>query len=243
MEQRQLKTTLLESTKPDPILGIQLSNSSNHNNNNDPSSTSTDPQSGPSLWLNSDLNKIILTKEQVWGLKLDRRGSLIKTQDNGSTESELELEMMKKYGGPQRLNFGLDSNPENRSLLFKDLGQIMVEDRILDSKFLHPQSPNSIDSDGETSNSNLSIEERNQILNGEMKALEEKEEEKKEVLKRILDLKNSNGRGIQRENVRRIIGHFGKRNEGDQAEGKGTDTGSPEVQGEFLRKWREVVLG
>lgn len=48
------------------------------------------------------------------------------------------------------------------------------------------------------------------------------EDEKAESLKRILDLKNANSRGIRFENTRRILRRFGQ----------GQGTGRPEVQGE-----------
>lgn len=175
--------------------------------------------------MSSDLHKLILTKEQVWGLKLDRRGSLISvpTISNCPEGEDAKLEALsQEFGGPLRLNFGLDSSPSNRELLFKDLGETMTEDSILDSQYLDPNTPEGNDVN------------RNEVLNGEIEALEAREEKKKEVLKRILDLRNASGRGIQRENVRRIVEFF-SRNKGE--DGKGADTGSPEVQGEF--KWTD----
>lgn len=54
---------------------------------------------------------------------------------------------------------------------------------------------------------------------------EKEEAEKRERLLRIVDLRNAGAKGIEVENTRRIVEAFGR---------KEGDTGSPEVQGEFL---------
>ena len=72
--------------------------------------------------------------------------------------------------------------------------------------------------------------------------LEQEQQQSAATLARILDLRNASGKGIQVENTRRIIEHFGHR-----SDGRGPDTGSPEVQAAILtyriRNLAEHLLG
>ncbi|SPO28827.1 related to MRPS28 - mitochondrial ribosomal protein, small subunit [Ustilago trichophora] len=199
LDQRLLKVRMLESSKPDPVLGHQ--------------STPT----GSQTWERSELAKLILDKETVWGVKEDRRGNLVSISaeeqaagrknvfDRASAKDAATL------GGPVRLNFGLDS--KDRQLLFQDLPQVMVKDRILDSWNLGALVR------GTANKADVSAFE------SEYSKVQAEEQTNKESLGRILDLRNASGKGIQVENIRRIISYFG---------GEKRDTGSPEVQAAVL---------
>lgn len=175
LEQREIKARLLDASKPDPVLGHR--------------------PDAAGIWNRSELAQLILSKEQVWGVKEDRRGNLVP-----ATDAE---------GSPQRLNFGLEYEPTARQLLFDQLPTVMTRDRILDSRNL-----------GHIINGNATSENVADF-DEEYQEIAEQETNNANILARVLDLRNSSGKGIQVENIRRIINHFGG----------GTDTGSPEVQG------------
>lgn len=187
---------LLESSRPDPVLGYQRT-----------------PE-GEARWEQSELAQLILEKEEVWGVKEDRRGNLVPVERKPRTtilEDADSAEDAARLGGPEHLNFGLTR--EDRELLFSHLPTVNAEDRILDSPHtssIHAPQLSAMDE--------------------EFRELEHEEKQSAEMLSRILDLRNASGKGIQVENIRRIIQHFGKREGADAA--KGVDTGSPEVQGE-----------
>ncbi|PWN47385.1 hypothetical protein IE53DRAFT_390476 [Violaceomyces palustris] len=199
LEQRELKVRMLEMSKPDFVLGHQPN------------------PVGERVWNESELCKILLDKHQVWGVKEDRRGNLVPidphlvecSQDNRF--DALNLSAAQKYGGPTRLNFGLRAN--DRRLLFQALPEVMVKDRLMDSErlgfILDESAPFQADIDA---------------FEKEYTKLDAEEKGNASVLSRILDLRNASGKGIQVENTRRIIAHFGQ----------GIDTGSPEVQAAVL---------
>ncbi|WFD35656.1 hypothetical protein MCUN1_002514 [Malassezia cuniculi] len=199
LAQRDVKQRLFEMSRPDPVLGHQLT------------------AEGEALWKNSELAKLILSKGEVWGVEEDRRGRLVSVEpkehpDDATVDAEAAI------GGPRRLNFGLDADA--RRTLFQSLPRVMVEDRILDSPNI-----NSLHSEG--------IE----AVAAEQNELEAEQERSVETLSRILDLRNASGKGIQVENTRRIIAHFGARDDG-----RGIDTGSPEVQAAvFTYRIRNLV--
>lgn len=184
-EKQELKALIWERTKPDPVLGHQTNDQ------------------GEELWRSSELASLILSKDEVWGYKEDRRGNLVPVEARGDAGDE---------GQPNRkLNFGLTQ--DDAELLFKDLPTVMVDDGILDSRHIHRKDPEGLE-----------------ILSDELNAHTSIETEKAGVLARVLDLQNASGKGIQVENIRRITNHFGARG-ADEAGEKGLDTGSPEVQG------------
>lgn len=200
LDQRILKVRMLESSKPDVVLGHQTS------------------RSGTKVWGNSQLAKIVLNKEIVWGVKEDRRGNLISI----SSEPEgwrggkhvmniIAARKARQMGAPERLNFGLDA--KDQQLLFQGLPQVMVKDRILDSWNLGALIR------GTANQADVAAFE------AEYAKVQSEEASNKEALARILDLRNASGKGIQVENIRRIIDHFG---------GPNRDTGSPEVQAAVL---------
>ncbi|KDN52195.1 hypothetical protein K437DRAFT_244165 [Tilletiaria anomala UBC 951] len=178
LEQRQLKKTLLERSKPDPVLGHQLNDE------------------GKALWDMSELKQLLLEKEKVWS---GEAGTPTTAPSTSAEDRQL---------GPSLLNFGLQNS--DRKLLFEDLPQIMVEDRLLDS----PAAAVTHGSDM------LKMEET-------LLKYEAEEQSSVDVLSRILDLRNASGKGIQVENTRRIVKAFGR----PPAK---ADTGSPEVQAAIL---------
>ncbi|GAC98204.1 likely mitochondrial ribosomal protein [Pseudozyma hubeiensis SY62] len=198
LDQRNLKVRMLESSKPDAVLGHQST------------------PAGQKVWTDSELAQIVLNKQIVWGVKEDRRGNLVpisSEEQSASTRNVFDSVAAKDAaaaGGPLRLNFGLDGS--DRQLLFQDLPQVMVKDRILDSWNLGTLVR------GTANQADVSAFE------SEYAKVQSEEDTNKHSLARILDLRNASGKGIQVENIRRIIAHFG-----DQK-----DTGSPEVQAAVL---------
>lgn len=184
LAQREVKQRLFDMSKPDPVLGHQLNDE------------------GRALWENSELAKLILSKEEVWGVQEDRRGQLQPVAPTPRDEDAKLEEVMEKYGGPRRLNFGMDET--DRRTLFQSLPRVMTTDRALDS-----------------AGSDAMVDDLQQ--------LEAEQAQSAETLSRILDLRNASGRGIQVENTRRIIEHFGR-----PTSHGGPDTGSPEVQAALL---------
>ncbi|CDU24963.1 related to MRPS28-mitochondrial ribosomal protein, small subunit [Sporisorium scitamineum] len=199
LDQRNLKVRMLESSKPDVVLGHQ-----------------TNP-AGTKVWQDSELAKIILNKQTVWGVKEDRRGNLVSVsaeEQAAAAKNAFDATAAKEaasIGGPLRLNFGLDG--QDRQLLFQDLPHVMVKDRILDSWNLGTLIR------GTANQADIAAFEE------EYAKVQSEETTNKQSLARILDLRNASGKGIQVENIRRIIAHFG---------GPSNDTGSPEVQAAVL---------
>lgn len=111
-EKQELKALLFARSKPHPVLGHQMN------------------EEGEALWKNSELAGLILSKDEVWGYKEDRRGNLVAVE--GSEESE-----------EKRLNFGLGK--DDADLLFKDLPGIMVDDNILDSPHIYRKDPEGLE--------------------------------------------------------------------------------------------------
>jgi small subunit ribosomal protein S15 len=162
---------------------------------------------GRAAWQRCELAQVVLQKDAVWGVKEDRRGNLVAVPSTHADDAAA-AEVAQRLGGPLRLNFGLGA--KDRELLFRDLPAVQVEDSIFHDYF-RSAAPDMA------------------AAAAQVPALEAREEASAETLKRILDLRNASGRGIQAENIRRIVGHFGKR------VGAPPDTGSPEVQGECGR--------
>lgn len=193
-EKHELSLQIQELTKPDPYLGHQ------------------DNEEGHKYWQSSELCKVILSKDTVWGVREDRRGNLIKIDESREVAVEGAGNDQEGQGtelnlGPERINFGLDT-AEDRQMLFADLPFISQQDVMR-----HRQDPSMAD----------------EKLIDEIEDKQWKGQNGVSILSRILDLKNASGKGIQVENTRRIIEHFGRREEGDS---RGPDTGSVEVQGE-----------
>lgn len=165
---------------------------------------------GYTYWKNSELAQLILSKEEVWGLAEDRRGQLVPVEPLPRPDDAQVDAQAAEFGGPRRLNFGLGE--EERRTLFQSLPRVMTEDRVLDAASVHAGRDQGAD-----------------ILVAEHAQSEEEQQQSAAALARILDLRNASGKGIQVENTRRIVQHFGAR-ENDQ----GPDTGSPEVQAAIL---------
>lgn len=189
---REIRNRVNVLTKPCPVLGHQLN------------------ETGETLWRNSELAQVVLSKDAVWGVKEDRRGNLIPVE-SASIDDEAAAQEARNFGGPPRLNFGLQR--ADREMLFSALPSVIAEDRILDSPHLTAGS-----ADGNALNVAAKL----------MTEYEKDERAKAQTLARILDLRNASGKGIQVENIRRIVEHFGARKDTNTL-----DTGSPEVQGEY----------
>lgn len=199
IERAELRERLQELSKPDPVLGHQLN------------------EEGERYWQESELCKLILTKDEIWGVKEDRRGNLVAIQEDDHGDAATGLGSQKGGPGPRRLNFGLDSL-ENRELLFTQMPAVAVEDT---SRLLSTAR---------------STDELARLAE-QVERAEVAERGNSDILQRVLDLRNASGKGIQVENKRRIIQHFGSRPEDERP---GMDTGSVEVQGGFSARRGEA---
>ncbi len=141
---------------------------------------------GRGLWQSSKLKGVVLAKDDVWA------GKVPSEQAAGAAEQS-------KAAGPALLNFGLGNG--DRKLLFQDLPEVIVEDRLLDS------SPDVVDIRG---------------LEEDKDAFVQEEQNSSETLARILDLRNASGKGIQVENIRRIVLAFGSEKGPGSSEAQGT---------------------
>lgn len=158
-----------------------------------------------------------MSKEEAWGLREDRRGNLLPIEGDQLKITEEERRIAEELGGPLRLNFGLDD--EDRRLLFQDLPKITEEDRFevnfaMSLETPKGQPPPSRDQIAEKKRSDAALNEKHIIHIQEMDSTMK--------MQRILDLRNASGKGIDVENKRRIVRHFGN----------GVDTGSVETQSE-----------
>lgn len=203
-EQKQLlKQRIYDLTKPDPVLGHQMN------------------ETGEAVWQNSELCKIILSKDAVWGIREDRRGNLVRIDDendvDGGDKGSKINTPSQAQNGPKRMNFGLDS-VEDRQLLFGNLPAVILDDHHRTIEKTLPQA----------SQDELLFFSQN------MQDFEEIEDGHANLLGRLLDLRNANGKGIQVENIRRITKHFGQRPAEKDGKEQGLDTGSPEVQAAVL---------
>ncbi|CAO1622103.1 unnamed protein product [Sympodiomycopsis kandeliae] len=200
LEKKSLKAELMAITKPDPILGYCPGNRREAGTNDE------------ALWENCELRQIILSKDEVWGLEIDRRGNLLTIDTERAKGTELERLESQEFGGPLRLNYGFTA--QDRNLLFKDLPEVTTEDRIVHSETVFGQGAGLNQTSGVTEASAQ-----------EVSMIEEQEQISADRLSRILDLKNASGKGIDVENKRRILEHFGKNEK---------DVGSVEAQAALM---------
>lgn len=184
LEKKSLKAELLALTKPNPVLGYCPGNTREAGVNDE------------ALWEACELRQVILSKDEVWGVKVDRRGNLLPVDTPRAQGTQAELEVAEKLGGPTRLNFGLTT--EDRTLLFKDLPEVTAEDRIVHSSMVFNQ--------GGGLNQSMGV---SQSSADEMAMIERQEGVSSDRLARILDLRNASGKGIDVENKKRILQHFG----------------------------------
>ncbi|CAD6907122.1 unnamed protein product [Tilletia controversa] len=267
LERRELTSRLLGSSKPDPVLGHMVGKASstagltgaaaassvvNANANEEAVSAGLAPTSGgKEVWTRSELAHLILSHDEVWGVREDRRGELVpidpaefrrgrsspssqssqaSSSSAGAPGDEQNAADQARFGGPLRLNFGLSS--EDRELLFSELPRVMVEDHMLDSVHLKGSSAalslnpfaDTSDLDGGSSGALLDPDTQS-ALEGEMDELERAEAGSADVLARVLDLRNASARGIRYENTKRIVQAFGR----PLPDGR-VDTGNTEVQ-------------
>lgn len=157
-----------------------------------------------SIWENSLLKSVLLRREDVWGetvkvlpdetASTSRRGQAPETI--GGDKSSAQIAERTYF--PKHFNFGLGE--EEVKLLAEDL-PIVASHRMFVGK-------------------EVSLFE--QMTDEDYEKAVKAEEEKKDKLLRIVDLRNAGSKGIEFENMRRIVKAFGASE---------TDTGSPEVQG------------
>ena len=149
------------------------------------------------VWEGSLLKSVLLNREQVWGTTVRIEKAVEEVQEDG------QLAPLPPYT-PKYYNFGL--SPSAVATLTNHLPKVSALRGIL--------SP-----DGTPQFFDQAKRQRAE----EAAAIEL---DKVEKLKRIIDLRNADSRGIRVENTRRIIDAFGVTSK--------ADTGSPEVQGQLV---------
>lgn len=162
----------LAATAPDPIRGYAKNNES--------------------VWLESDLKRLLLDKDAVW------RGEIPSSSVEGTN------------GATPHLNFGLDAT-ESR-FLFQEL----------------PASSAFLESRG---GGGGAVDLAASTLQRRHEAAELVERNKTDLIRRILDLRNANSRGIRFENTKRIVQHFSDQTRRDPEGNVKPDPGRTEVQG------------
>ena len=208
LSRRQLANEKLKQTAPDPVRG--------YGPNND------------QLWLGSDLRKVLLSQEEVWKGELEEEKGMLPdledpndeqlgpkgnhfmqvpvTRSNRSSDTSSDKVTAIPASTPSLspsipptpyLNFAL--TPSDALLLFEQL----------------PKSSLAIQLDPSLPEETLA-RRRSDAAPAEAS--------KAEALMRIVDLRNTNARGIRFENTRRIVRRFGQ----------GEGVGRVEVQGELL---------
>lgn len=202
LEKKALRGQLARETQPDPVLGYRPGNTRERGVNDE------------GLWQNCELKKIILSKRDVWGLSNDNRGNLVNESSEASRGTAEERAEREEYGGPLRLNFGFTK--EDRELLFKDLPEVTAEDRI--KMHLNERMGGA----GAAAFNPTADEPAMAQLSRDFEEMQQQEMKSSDMLSRVLDLRNASAKGIDVENKRRIVEHFGG----------GKDTGSVETQGE-----------
>ncbi|GAA5894665.1 mitochondrial 37S ribosomal protein uS15m MRPS28 [Sporobolomyces salmoneus] len=142
--------------------------------------------------------------EQLWENSLLNKILLNKDKVWGKIvkgEGETRLEGEEAQGQQQLYNFGLDQETA------RELSTVLPATAALRSTL----------GDGQTSVDSVMLNRFEQAT--------ELEEQKKETLMRIIDLRNADSKGIEVENTRRIVENFGR---------VPGDTASPEVQAAIL---------
>lgn len=201
LEKKALRGQLARETQPDPVLGYRPGNTRERGVNDE------------GLWQNCELKKIILSKRDVWGLSNDNRGNLVNESSEASRGTAEERAEQEEHGGPLRLNFGFSK--EDRELLFKDLPEVTAEDRI--KMHLNERMGGA----GAAAFNPTADEPAMAQLSRDFEEMQQQEMKSSDMLSRVLDLRNASAKGIDVENKRRIVEHFGG----------GKDTGSVETQG------------
>lgn len=171
-------------------------------------------------WENCELNKLIVKKEDVWAGRIgpvkpdeDRSKPALSTTDQENNLNQQSLV----------LNFGLDENEHQKAILFDGLPKMKelmkIKNRpIFDPALTEPDSSASSDS----------------IPNEQ-----DEEDLKKLRLMRILDLRNSNSKGIDKFIKLRILKAFSPK---DPLHPKKLDPGCSEVQAAMITYRIHAVL-
>lgn len=206
LEKHALLERVREETKPDPVLGYRPGNTREVGTNNE------------DLWNNCELRKIIISNQDVWGLREDSRGNLQPVESELTKGTEEERAVAASEGGPLRLNFNLSD--EDRKLLFQDLPDVNTKDRLTVSMAFS-------DAGSGTNAGSMIADEINQQLEG----IERQEGHSVDKLSRMLDLRNASSKGIDVYNKRRIVEQFGQ----------GVHTGTVETQGELMRLLADLL--
>lgn len=155
-------------------------------------------------WDTSLLKSVLLDRNEIWGETIKVVAGESAARTTGGSAQDQQQFLASSPGGnsnylPKHYNFGL--NEDTAALLTETLPAVSSMRSILG---------------GEVSTDT--------IREARVESAEKEEQEKRERLLRIIDLRNAGAKGIEVENTRRIVAAFGR---------KEGDTASPEVQGAF----------
>ncbi|KAH9469287.1 hypothetical protein MJO29_005720 [Puccinia striiformis f. sp. tritici] len=210
------RTNLRLREKPDPILGY-----------------STQMPKAYLSWENCELAQLIVKKEDVWAGKINPVPVLL-NQDQKKPSKKTPSSTTTTNNTPTQdnnqslvLNFGLDENEHQKAILFDGLPKIKELLKIKNKPIFDPSdfsTPSSLDPEEATS---------------KMGSEEDEEDLKKLRLMRILDLRNSNSKGIDKFIKLRVLKAFSPK---DPINPEKLDPGCSEVQAAMLTYRIHTVL-
>ncbi|KAK4056240.1 hypothetical protein OIO90_002683 [Microbotryomycetes sp. JL221] len=211
---KQTQLDQLEQTKPDPVLGyntlkpVTVVGRSQQQQQQQQRQSQTNA-SEETLWDKSLLKNILLDRNQVWGQTIkvvaNEQGTVTNetvldhAEDASSSSLTSDLNTTSAYV-PQHFNFGLTRDEADK--LVNVLPAVSAVQSLV----------------GKNISSGVVLEKR-------LERAQREQQDNRNKLMRIVDLRNADSKGIAVENTRRIIDAF-KRSD--------NDTASPEVQAALL---------
>ncbi|KAA1114109.1 hypothetical protein PGTUg99_020994 [Puccinia graminis f. sp. tritici] len=171
-------------------------------------------------WEKCELNKLIVKKEDVWAGKIGP----VELDDPLQPKSPIDLnnQQDKEGGASLVLNFGLNENEHQKAILFDGLPKMKELIKIKNKPIFDPSLTEPLPADSES------------IINEQ-----EEEDLKKLRLMRILDLRNSNSKGIDKFIKLRILKAFSPK---DHLHPEKLDPGCSEVQAAMITYRIHAVL-
>jgi len=182
----------LASTRPDPVFGFSPGNQA--------------------LWENCDLRKILLDREEVWGITDKSTEGRSSPVEMAKAKDATEHAPADQPYRPQYLNWGL--NEANVLLLSEQLPRVSAQRAGILNR-VNGRVAKSLE--GHVSEDKVVMDENNKV----------------DQLMRIVDLRNAGSKGIWSANVQRIIKTFGRGQD---------DCGSPEVQIALLTARLRIIV-
>lgn len=195
-----------QNAAPDPVLGYRSGNEA--------------------YWRESELCKLILDREEVWGISQASATSTVSAPELSSGLDGASGAAARLESSPALLNFGLTE--DDRRLLEDDVGAVELQADQAQSAATREVGGSTV---ATTAGRSGSAGEPGAAATATQAAatLEAAREEQRDQLLRIIDLRNGDSGAIRGATARRIFQAFGS----DQAAPDRFDTGRAEVQSAF----------